>query len=103
MNGCKILKRMGYYGYAADRMNDLTRQLLQFTPRDSILDLLEFAAHFDRLRQVGPCKYARPDTDVEVPMILKKVGRGMGMFIPAKIKGKVYDFLPDTGSTQGRG
>ncbi len=94
----QILGEEGHYTESADNATGFLDQIKAFSAIENFPAHVVIAKHYSKLRNEHQPEIIRPDTDTEVPLFIEKAGKGVLMFIPVTVRGKVYRFIFDTGA-----
>lgn len=94
----KTLGQQGYYAQSADFLNKFLDQVPAAAKKESFAYYTALAKYYNEVRNVPKPEITRPNTDTEVALNIKKVGRGVLMFVPVTVHGKTYPFIFDTGA-----
>jgi predicted aspartyl protease len=95
----KVLGEQGLYAQSADFLNRFLDQVPAATRKENFASHIALAKYYTEVRNEPKPEITRPNTDTEVPLSIKKVGRGVLMFVPVTIHGKTYPFIFDTGAS----
>lgn len=94
----KVLGEQGYYAKSADNLQRFLDQINTATKKKDFASHIALAKYYNEVRSEPKPEITRPNTNTEVPLSIKKVGRGVLMFVPVTIHGKTYPFIFDTGA-----
>lgn len=95
----KVLGEQGYYAKSADNLQRFLDQITTATKKEDFAYQIALAKYYNQVRNEQKPEIIRPNTDTEIPMTIKKVGRGVLMFVPVTIHGKTYPFILDSGAS----
>lgn len=95
----KILGEQGCYAQSADLLYRFLDQIPAAARKENFSFYTQLANYYNEVRNEQKPEIIRPNGDTELPLSIKKAGRGMLMFVPVTIHGKTYPFIFDTGAS----
>ena len=94
----QILGEQGRYAESADNVIDFLNQIKSFSQVDNFPAHVAIAKLYNEIRNEKAPEIIRSNGNTEIPMYIEKARKGVLMFIPVTIRGKIYRFIFDTGA-----
>jgi Predicted aspartyl protease len=95
----KVLGEQGYYAQSTDNLQRFLDQINTATKEKDFASHIALAKYYNEVRNEPKPEITRPNANTEVSLSIKKVGRGVLMFVPVTVHGKTYPFIFDTGAS----